>query len=48
MKTILKNKLFSCVFIVCAFSLLTACHTVKGTVTGAGQDIQSVSRAINH
>jgi len=47
MKIILKNKLLLCCLIIIGFSLLTSCHTVKGTVTGAGEDIRSVAHAVN-
>ena len=47
MNAILKNKLLQMGFIIISFSLLTACNTVKGTVTGAGEDIQAVGNTIN-
>lgn len=45
MKDHLKRKLLISGIILNAF-MLTACHTVEGTVQGAGQDVQAVTNTI--
>lgn len=47
MNVYLKNKLVSVGLIIVSFSMLTGCNTVEGTVHGAGQDINSVTRTIS-
>jgi len=43
----LKNNLLQVGFVIAGFSILTACHTVEGTVQGAGQDIKTVTNTVN-
>ncbi|WP_162833800.1 hypothetical protein [Legionella norrlandica] len=40
------RRIFISILLV-SFSLLTACHTVKGTVTGAQKDIKTAGKAIS-
>jgi predicted small secreted protein len=47
MKTLLNNKLLQVGIILLSLSILSGCNTVKGTVTGAGEDIRSVTHAVN-
>ncbi len=41
------NTLLPVGLIIASLAILTACHTVEGTVHGAGQDIQTVTNAVN-
>lgn len=43
----LKRSLISTGVLIVSFSLLAACHTVKGTVTGAKQDIKATGKAVS-
>lgn len=46
MNATLKNKLLPMGLIIISCSMLTACYTIKGTVTGAGRDIQTVANTV--
>lgn len=43
----LKRSLIRAGVLIAGFSLLAACHTVKGTVTGAKQDVKATGKAIS-
>jgi len=47
MNTHLKKHLLQGGLVIVSLSILTACHTVQGTVQGAGQDIQSVTNTVS-
>jgi predicted small secreted protein len=42
----MKRKLLGLGIIVAGVSMLSACHTVQGTVQGAGKDIDAVATAV--
>lgn len=43
----LKRNLIQAGALIVSITLLAACHTVKGTVTGAKQDIKATGKAIS-